>query len=182
MLSIAKEITLQIDLAAAAIALIAFVFSVWSFYSQHRFAVETIRNQRDTDVIGWTNSVIDVVVGIEFLVRDWSRSLTPKDFITRRDDDLAKLSAMIDKGRLFFPNFAHDLVGTEKPTAYRGRRQAILDRLVEIYDLVKDLDPAKPAAIEAVRHDLMLRKRDFVSHAQSAVDPRRRLTFLRDHR
>jgi hypothetical protein len=33
-----------------------------------------------------------------------------------------------------------------------------------------------------VRHDLMLRKRDFVSHAQSAVDPRRRLTFLRDHR
>jgi hypothetical protein len=122
------------------------VFSVWSFYSQHRFAVETIRNARDTDVIGWTNGVIDVVVAIEFLVRDWSRSLSPKEFTTQRDDQLARLSAMIDKGRLFFPNFSHDVVGTDKPLAFRGHRQAILDRLVEIYDLIKDLDPSRRCA------------------------------------
>jgi hypothetical protein len=79
---------------------------------------------------------------------------------------------------MFFPNFARDVVGTEKPSAFRGRRQAILDRLVEFYDLVKDLDPENPETIETVRHALMIKKREFVSQAQSEVEPGRRLAIL----
>jgi hypothetical protein len=178
----AKEITLQIDLATTAIALIALIFSVWSFYHQRRITIETIRVQRDNDVIGWTNGAIDVLVGAEFLLRDWAHYLSPREFSAKRDDYLARLSAIIDKGRLYFPNFVRDVVGTEMPSAFRGRRHEILDRLVEIYDLIKALDPANPAAIEAVRNELMLKKRAFVSHAQSAVEPNRRLLFLKDHR
>jgi hypothetical protein len=178
----AKEITLQIDLATTAIALIALIFSVWSFRNQHRIAIETIRVQRDNDVIGWTNGAIDVLVGAEFLLRDWAHYLSPKEFTLKRDDYLARLSAIIDKGRLYFPNFVRDVIGTEMPSAFRGHRHEILDRLVEIYDMIKVLDPANPAAIEAVRPELMHKKRAFVSQAQSAVEPNRRLLFLKEHR
>ena len=134
--------------------------------------------QRDTDVINWTNNTIDLLVDIEFLLRDWLRLYTPKEFSSKRDDLLARLSAAIDKGRMYFPNFARDIVGTEKPSAFRGRRQAILDRLVEFYDLVKSLDPEDPEIMETVRHALMIKKREFVSHAQSEVQPARRLAIL----
>jgi hypothetical protein len=177
-LSFGKEISLQIDFAAAAIALIALTFSVFSFRHQRRLAIETLRVQRDTDVITWTNNTIDLLVEAEFLIRDWIRLYTLKEFASKRDELLAKLSATIDKGRMFFPNFSRDVVGTEKPSAFRGRRQAILDRLVEFYDLVKSLDPENPETIETVRHALMIKKREFVSQAQSEVEPGRRLAIL----
>jgi hypothetical protein len=180
--ALAKEISLQIDLAAAMIAVIALIFSIWSFRHQRSISIETIRMQRDNDVIKWTNDVIGILVSIEFLLRDWAGHLPPKEFVVQRNGYLEQLSAVIDKGRMYFPNFSHDTIGTEKPSAYRGKRQAILDRLVEFYDMIRDLDPASPAAIEAVRHDLMIKKREFVSQAQSAVDPRRRINFLEGHR
>jgi len=167
MLPFSKEISLQIDFAAASIAVIALIFSVISFRHQRRLAIETLRVQRDTDVINWTNDTIDLMVDIEFLIRDWLRLYTLKEFTNKRDELLARLSATIDKGRMYFPNFARDIVGTEKPGAFRGRRQAILDRLVEFYDMVKDLDPENPDTIEQIRHQLMIKKREFVSHAQS---------------
>jgi hypothetical protein len=171
--------TLQFDLAAALVALIALVFSVWSFRNQRRITIETMRTQRDNDVIGWTNDAIDVLVAIEFLLRDWTSRLQAEEFVRRRDSYLATLSATIDKGRLYFPKFALDVIGEEKPAVDQRGRPAILDRLVDIYDLIKDLDPRRPNVIEAVRTNLMLKKRAFISHAQSEVDPDRRLRFLR---
>ena len=60
----------------------------------------------------------------------------------------------------------------------RGTR-APAEWQVEIYDLVKQLDPENPDTIESVRHDVMIKKREFVSHAQSAVEPGRRLSFFK---
>src|SRR5438105_131840 len=164
-LHLSEDVALQIDLAAAAIALIALIFSVWSFRNQRRINIETLRIQRDNDIIGWTNAAIEIIVGIEFFLRGPAH--VPGAFATTRDEFLAKLSATIDKGRLYFPNLAHDSFGVDKEPAYRGHRQAILDRLVEIYDLVRNVDPANPAAISAMRKELMLKKRAFMSHAQS---------------
>jgi hypothetical protein len=65
--------------------------------------------------------------------------------------------------------------------AFRGFRQPILDRLVEIYDLVKDLDAGIVKQIEAVRKPLLSKKKAFVSEVQSAVDPRRRQMFIVRH-
>jgi hypothetical protein len=177
-LSFGKEITLQIDLAAAAIALIALLFSVWSFRNQRRINVETIRIQRDNDVINWTNATIDLIVRIEFLLRDGTRYIDAKTFAVRRDEYLAQLSAAIDKGRLYFPNIDHDAYGIDKEAAYRGHRLPILDRLVEIYDLAKDVDPQNAAVADRARKEMLNKKRAFVSEAQSAVEPRRRVLFL----
>ena len=171
-------ITLQIDLATAAVALIALVFSIWSFRNQRRVTIEGLRIQRDNDIIGWSNRTIETLVGIEFLVRDWNRYPHSQPFHVRRDGHLAELSTLMDQGRLYFPQFEGDVIvpGTAPPL--KEDPSYILDRLVQIYDLIKDLDPRNPIEIEKTKTTLLLRKRSFIAHAQREVDPKRRLQFL----
>jgi hypothetical protein len=176
--SLPHQISLQIDLAAAAIALIALVVSIWTWRRETRLAVEAMRVQRDNDVIQWTNETIDIVAEIDALLRGGVRYRELKDFLLIRDGCLGKLSANIDKGRLYFPNVSDATYGIEKETAFQGHRQPILDRLVEIYDRAKDIDPGDADALQAGLHDIVKLKRGFVSEAQSAVEPQRRIQFL----
>jgi hypothetical protein len=170
--------TLQFDLAAAAIAVIALLFSVVTFRQQRRISLETLRTQRDNDVIGWVDQTIDILVGIEFFLRDSSRYVQPMQFGARRDEFLAQLSAAIDKGRLYFPIFSLDVITPEKPLERDGERD-ILNHLVRIYDLIRDLDPGNAVAIEGARHRLLLQKRAFMSDARDEVEPQRRRDFVK---
>jgi hypothetical protein len=169
------SIQFQLDFAAAAIAVIALWISRRAARNQERLSIETLRVQRDNDLITWTNGVIDTLVGIEFLLRDWVRQ--PADFAAVRDGYLADLSAWIDKGRLYFPKFALDVIGPRTEPAPHDL--AVPDRLVEVYDLIKGVDAQHPESIETARHDLLLRKRAFMTHAQAEVDPQRRVKFLK---
>jgi hypothetical protein len=54
----------------------------------------------------------------------------------------------------------------------------MLDRLVDIYDLIKGLDPRLPDEIDKAREILLLRKRGFMAHAQREVNPQRRRQFI----
>lgn len=56
---------------------------------------------------------------------------------TNKLESLAKLSALIECGRFYFPNIdKNDSYGMEKPLAYRGYRNITLDYLVFFYDIV----------------------------------------------
>jgi hypothetical protein len=171
-------ITLQIDLATAAIALIALVFSIWSFRNQRRLSIETLRVQRDNDIIGWSNKAIATLVNIEFLLRDWNRQPPAQPFASRRDAFLAELSTLIDQGRLYFAKFDSDVIAPGSAPALADEPFYILDRLVLIYDLIKDLDTRNPVEIDKAKTVLLLRKRAFIAHAQREVDPNRRQQFL----
>ena len=176
--SFAQAVQLQLDLAAAAIAVVALVVSRRAYRNQERMSLETLRVQRDNDVIQWTNGVIDTLVSIEFHLRDWARIMQPQQFVAKRDQFLADLSAAIDKGRLYFPHFALDVIGPKTASPPAAERQAILDRLVDIYDLIKGLDPRAPDEIDKAREILLLRKRAFMAHAQREVNPQRRRQFV----
>ena len=93
--------SLQFDLAAALVALVALLFSIITFVQQRRIILETLRIQRDNDVIGWLNQTIEILVGIEFFLRDASRPSQQLQFGSKRDEFLARLSGAIDKGRLY---------------------------------------------------------------------------------
>ena len=173
-----QAVQLQLDLAAAAIAVVALVVSRRAYRNQERLSLETLRVQRDNDVIQWTNGVIDILVSIEFHLRDWARIMQPPQFVAKRDQFLADLSAAIDKGRLYFPHFAMDIIGPPTAPPPAAERQAMLDRLVDIYDLIKGLDPRLPVEIEKAREILLLRKRGFMAHAQREVNPQRRRQFI----
>jgi hypothetical protein len=169
---------LQFDLAAALVALVALLFSIVTFLHQRRISIETLRNHRDNDIIVWLYQTIDVLVGIEFFLRDTSRPSQQLQFASKRDDFLARLSAAIDKGRLYFPSFTLDVVAPEKPKANDHDRD-ILNKLVRVYDLIKALEAQSVSAIESARLRLLLEKRAFMADARAEVQPQRRRDFLK---
>ena len=97
-------------------------------------------------------------------------------FFNRRAECLCKISALIDRGRLFFPNEAPDTHGQNKPRAFRGFRPVVLDQLKYVYDYVGELHSKRPNARPAnvLRDSITECKREFVSEMQSVVDPQAR--------
>jgi hypothetical protein len=170
--------SLQFDLAAALVALVALLFSIVTFLHQRRISIETLRNHRDNDIIGWMNQTIEILVGIEFFLRDTGRPSQQLQFGGKRDEFLARLSAAIDKGRLYFPSFTLDVVPPEKPKQSADDRD-ILNKLVRVYDLIRVLEPQNAPAIEAARTHLLLEKRAFMADARAEVQPQRRRDFLK---
>jgi hypothetical protein len=63
------EITLQVDLATTLIAVVAFLFSLWLGWRQSRLDVEGLRQQRDTDIIHWSNAALQACRQAEMLLR-----------------------------------------------------------------------------------------------------------------
>jgi hypothetical protein len=179
------ELAFQVDLAAAAIAVVALLYSVRAGARQRRIERETLRLQRDSDVIAWSNACLASLCHAEMLMRPEYAAVTPApEFEKLRYETLAAISCGIDRGRMFFPNREHDKVGLDREAAFRGRRHAVLDRLVWVYDLLSDVTHATPAAPEErrqVREQTITHKRHFISEVQSEVDPRRRLSFLERH-
>lgn len=84
---------------------------------------------------------------------------------------LQQISALIDRGRWFFPNQWSDEYGQHKEPAYRGLRQPILDSLVEAYTIIDELRNSKDATRVP---ELMHCQRTFVSEVQQVLNPRRR--------
>jgi hypothetical protein len=176
------ELAFQVDLAAAAIAIVALLFSIWTGRRQQRMERETLRMQRDSDVIAWSNACLASLCQAEMLMRSEYVAVTPEpEFEKLRFETLADISCAIDRGRMFFPNREHEKVGLDREGAFRGRRHAVLNRLVSVYDLLSDVThrtPATPDERQQVREQSITHKRHFISEVQSEVDPRRRISFL----
>jgi hypothetical protein len=185
-MKVGSELAFQVDLAAAAIAFVALFFSIRAGMRQRRLERETLRLQRDTDIIAWSNACLGNLCEAEMLMRPQYVAVTePRDYEKRRYEVLAALSCCVDRGRLYFPNRDADKFGLERERAYQGKRHAVLDRLVWVYDLLSEkiahAAPQDPTAREAIRDQAIKFKREFISEVQSEVDPRRRVEFLHTH-
>lgn len=77
------------------------------------------------DVVAWHSDVIEVIT-----------QLKAANGENEKKTYLAELSALIETGRFYFPNIdEHDDFGINKPMAYRGYRNMVLDFLVYEYQL-----------------------------------------------
>jgi hypothetical protein len=81
---------------------------------------------------------------------------------------LIKLSSLIDQGRWYFPNYYKKDYGVDKPLAYRGFRQDILDHRCEAYRIVLAED------INGAKEKLTDLQRLFVSEIQTRLNPEKR--------
>jgi hypothetical protein len=152
-----------VAVASAAISVLALVLNIVITSRQTRVSVENFKFNNDTQVMNWANRVVVAMAE--------AYHLTPE---TDTHALATNLSALIDEGRWFFPNIGKKEADQEKPGAYRGTRQAVLDHIVAVYNAVI----AIPNADEQTRHEHMAAihaaRRHFVSEIQHAVDPRRR--------
>lgn len=173
------------QVAAALLAVIALIISISTSRAQQRLAerisaeeqamlFEQVRNQRDSDVIGWSKECVHTLAEIECLIAH-----PPAEGSGRqRTELLARLSASIDHGRLFFPNQQPDKKGADKPAAYQGFRQKILAVLVAAHNVLsRDGVLVGDGVRSQAVTDLVELRRMFVSEAQLAIDPRRFLAL-----
>ncbi len=173
------------QLAAAFLALIALIVSVRTARAQQQLSqalakeqsqllFEQVRMQRDSDILGWTHDCVNVLAECEAV---FESATAPSLGAESRDRLRAlrhRLSALIDYGRMFFPNQDPDKKGVDNPGAYQGFRQRILSRLVAAYTVVAKFERLKS---DEHRLERLARlnelRRLFVSEAQLAIDPRR---------
>ena len=91
----------------------------------------------------------------------------------QKHDLLVQLSSLVDRGRWFFPNVMPELVGHQKPGAFKGIRQAILSRLVMAYRNLNSLKFGDNGNASEIEQNLEAARREFVSDVQKKLEPRR---------
>lgn len=137
---------------------------------------EQTRLARDSDIIRWagdTIALLSEMAELPMLAETSERRTTHWHELRHR------LSSQIDIGRLFFPNFGTDLVDTERSSAYRGRRQPVLDHLVAAYDIFDEaLMAGDTDARRQCKRRIIRAKRHFVSEIEGHIDPNRYIEAL----
>lgn len=92
----------------------------------------------------------------------------------KKKEALGKLSALIDIGRMYFPNvIRNDGFGDSKPSAHQGYRHIALDYLVWIYEI------SKIDTVNDGRNKIINIKKYFNSVVFDIVAPRSRLKKLK---
>lgn len=162
--------------AAALLSLTALIISFWVAFRQQRLSRWQLRLHREDHVIDWARKILVLLASVEekIAIQSNNASALPTlfselEFIEYR----SRLSALIDEGRLYFPNIQDSVKGRDKDKAYQGHRQPILDTLVDFYDTLK-LVMQNPATTEQSTHVASLNKlrRQFISEVQTKIDPR----------
>ena len=134
---------------------------------------EQVRMQRDSDILRWTERSIGLLAEAESVVAVYDPASTSADARAQLRSLRTHLSAVVDSGRMFFPNSRPDSKGQEKPGAYQGERQWILEVLVGAHAVLAKVDSAADVDRQATVARLAEIRREFVSQAQLAIDPRR---------
>lgn len=168
-----------VTVASAIVAALSFVFNWRMVRRQERREGTALKLAHDSDIIAWSDEVILLLAEIHEALCEKGMAFADGEFRMMRMGMRARLSALIDRGRLFFPNRAEGAKGRDKEEAYQGTRQPALDVLVKAYDLLgaagaqtgPDLDSA--AALTALR-------RRYVAEVFKAVDPVRRGLTLKE--
>lgn len=125
----------------------------------------------------WANEVVEAMAEAAHLCQIQDDRLREERWLDVR----AKLSALADSGRWYFPNRYEDRVGQSKAKAYRGIRQEPLDCIIHVYNAMPE-SPKFCAKNEInkgnypleIFHAIEKSKRIFVSNIQDRIDPRQR--------
>jgi hypothetical protein len=160
------------QVGAATFTFFALLLTVWTFRRQLTMQRWQLRVARESHILKWAEDCIDAMAEVETIIQtNLGRSCD--DLMQHRLIAIrTRLSALIDHGRLFFPNVPDLDKGRDKDGAYQGSRQPILDHLVAYYDETgKALaTPDRPFAATD-RAGLNAHRRRFITEAQQAIDP-----------
>jgi len=170
------------DVLSPSLAIAGAASSLYFALRSAKIQRESLRVQRDNDVLGWGNATIDTLSKLESIgLIDGSHPELTTQFQLKKVEYMADLSAMIDKGRMYFPNVHKDAHGMHKDSAFRGYRRPILDALADAYRAGERYQFGDSSPMQAVRQEINLSRCRFVSELQKSVDPDRRLKFLAQH-
>ena len=179
-----------VAMVSALIAVTSFLAN-WRVVSrQSKMQAADLQMAHDSDVIAWFHETVDVLADAQETLREAGKSSPVEEFDIKRSRSRTRISAMLDRGRLFFPNLDQgDGHGQEREAGYQGYRQPALDALYACYRVVSDWPTPLPDAImtEEQKHEKKQRlkglvdaRRVLVSEVFKAIDPRRRGRLLEE--
>jgi hypothetical protein len=153
------------SVASAVLALASASMSAYFSQKSSRHAEQSDQHQYEDTIRSWAERTVDVT---GHLVELLSEPGEESGFREKSRPLLAVLRSQIDKGRWYFPNILKEKKGMDKPLAFRGIRQPILDVLVDLFWAVKDADWNHRERVYQRVDDL---HRQFVSHILARLDP-----------
>ena len=141
-----------ISVISLVVAFAALLYSIISNTKKYELTYQYYQ-----DVVAWHSEVIKIITQLKATSEENSQNMY-----------LAELSALIETGRFYFPNIdRHDNFGANKPLAYRGYRNVVLDFLVYEYQLFEREDCQK-----YVEHAESL-QRLFTSYVFQYLEPKK---------
>ncbi len=161
---------------SAALALLSFLFNFAVVNRQTAMQAEALRAHMDAELQDWAQEAVDILSeACAFADRhaEW-----PDEPRRARVALLWRLSAIADKGRLFFPNLAPDTHGHDKEGAFKGYRPPVLDAVIFAYQMLEKMDVRNIGPDQDTATFLRDCRRALISEVQRAVDPRRRGRML----
>lgn len=151
--------TFSFSNVVAVLSLAVAIFSICYSVRTNTKVYELTVNYRN-EILSWYSKVIDKMILLCHIanISDYNEIDKTKA--------LASLSALIEKGRFFYPNVdTGDGYGKDKPLAYRGYRSIPLEFLVYFYEVAKKKD-----SIKYLNH-LYFLERNFTSYIFDNLDP-----------
>jgi hypothetical protein len=165
---------------SAVIALVSFLFTWRMSQRQEKRAAISLKLAHDNDIIKWSDEAIAALADAHEMLCEKGVAYPDPDFRLRRSACRAKLSAIIDRGRLFFPNVdLGDAHGSGNEAGYQGHRQPALNALVNAYQLLGNAGIQAGPDMESAGQ-LMTLRRNFVAEVFKAVEPERRGMTLKE--
>jgi hypothetical protein len=158
---------------SALVALISAVIARGETGRQRRLQTERLRQSIDAASLEWGGQAIDTLARAAMLARTRHMHANDAGFEAGRTSSLMALTALIDRGRLFFPNLDPERKGADKELAYRGSRPPILDALVWSYCEVEALRRTGGEQDNSAAEFIDDCRRLLVSELQAHLDPRR---------
>lgn len=144
---------------------------------QRALQTETLRQAIDRASLEWGGEAISVLSRAQSLAERSDKGINTLELVTARADLAEALSALVDRGRLFFPNVRDDGHGAQKESAFQGHRPPILDALMFVYYEMRALGSGNIPGEDACAYVVQCR-RLFVSELQAHLDPRRLDTIV----
>jgi hypothetical protein len=168
-----------LGIASAVIAVVSFVLNLRLVARQEKRNAANLKMAHDSDIIRWADEVILALARANETLCEKGLSYNDNDFAVRRSDERALISALIDRGRLFFPNRTDTDHGADKEAGFQGYRQPVLQALVHAHDVI-DKAGATPGPDRAAAEQLMKHRRKFIAEVFQTVDPVRRGMTLKE--
>lgn len=141
---------------------------------QQMIQTETLRQSIDNASLAWGNNAIDTMGRAAALASTRHQAPNEAAFQANKANLLTALSALVERGRMFFPNIDPHKKGTDKEAAFQGYRPPILDAVMWVYYEIEALQreggPTGDNSAEYINNC----RRLLVSELQGHLDPRRR--------
>ena len=171
-----------VAIISAFLAVSSFLLSQRAVKRQEKMQLEALRAARDSDLIAWADAAIGGIASAQGFCRDCKNGLLDDAGQKRGQSDLrTQLSALLDRGRLFFPNQPdanEDEIAGE--AAYAGVPHPAIDALYPIYRVISDLSRPEGLDPKSAVQAIVAQRRRFVSDVFRSIDPRRRDAALKN--